>query len=124
MKKFKLSLLTLGFVFVFCSVSWAAIVKGDGRKEVATAGTAEALSATSLDVTIVTICGETNNTGTVVIGASTVVAAVATRRGIPLDASDCYTYQLESKRTMNLNQIYVDTTVSTDGVTYDWVRQV
>ena len=51
------------------------------------------------------------------MGNSDVVAAVATRKGVPLDAGDCYSI---NKKSNNLLKIYIDTTVNGDGVTYDW----
>jgi len=85
----------------------------DGRKVVATAGTKEAL-ATSTACKEVVITAETDNTGIVTVGAAaTVVAALATRRGIPLSAGDSIVLQ-----TDNLADIGLDVTVSGDGVTY------
>ena len=85
----------------------------DGRKVVAAIGTAEALSSTALVTTFVIITAETNNTGVVTVGASTVVGAVGTRRGIPLNAGDTL-----SLGGVDLADVYLDTTVSGDGVTY------
>ena len=85
---------------------------GDGRKTVTTAGTAEAL-AVSTAAKAVIITAETDNTGYVVVGGSTVVAALATRRGTPLNAGDSVTLEID-----NLADIYLDVTVSGDGVTY------
>ena len=87
---------------------------GDGRKTVATAGTREAL-AVSTPCKKVDITAETDNTGIIVVGGSTVVAALATRRGIPLYAGDTYSFEID-----NLADIYIDTTVSGDGCTYTY----
>lgn len=84
----------------------------DGRKVVTTAGTRVALAASTV-VKEVVITAETDNTGIVVVGGSTVVAALATRSGIPLNAGDSISFQIT-----NLNAISLDSTVSTDGVTY------
>ena len=97
-----------------CGVAFAD--EGCGRKVVTTAGTAVALG-TNQSVDIITICAETNNTGTIVVGDSGVIASLATREGIPLDAGDCYTI---TKQSNNLLKIYIDSTVNGDGVTYDW----
>lgn len=83
-----------------------------GRKTVASAGTAEAL-ASATTVREVVITAETDNTGYVVVGPSTVVAALATRKGTPLAAGDSVTLEIN-----NLSKVYVDAVVSTDGVTY------
>ena len=89
---------------------------GDGRKVVAAAATAEVLAA-STAVRQVVITAETDNTGYVVVGASTVVASLATRRGTPLAAGDTIVLNVT-----NLALVYLDVTVSGDGVTYSWVR--
>ena len=87
---------------------------GDGRKTVATAGTREAL-AVSTSCEKVDITAEIDNTGIIVVGGSTVVAALATRRGIPLYAGDTYSFEID-----NLADIYIDATVSGDGCTYTY----
>ena len=86
----------------------------DGRKVVTTAGTRVAL-ATSTDVyDEVNITAETDNTGEIVVGGSSVVGAVgATRRGTPLAAGDTVTY-----RNVDLSKVYIDSTVNGDGVTW------
>jgi len=62
----------------------------------------------------VILTAETDNTGIVVVGAAaTVVAAIATRRGIPLAAGDSLTLEID-----NLADIGLDSTVSGDGVTF------
>ena len=86
----------------------------DGRKVVASTATAEALSATDLVVNFIIITAETDNTGVITVGASTVVgAAGVTRRGIPLNAGDSI-----SLGGVNLKDVYLSTTVNGDGVTY------
>ena len=85
----------------------------DGRKVVTTAGTRVAL-ATSTACKEVVITAETDNTGIVVVGAAaTVIAAIATRTGVPLSAGDSVVLQ-----TDNLADLGLDSTVSGDGVTY------
>ena len=85
----------------------------DGRKVVTTAGTRVAL-ATSTACKEVVITAETDNTGIVVVGAAaTVIAAIATRTGVPLSAGDSVVLQ-----TDNLADIGLDSTVSGDGVTF------
>lgn len=88
-------------------------VMTDGRSVVTTAGTRVALAASTACKEVI-ITAETDNTGIVVVGAAaTVVAAIATRRGIPLSAGDSVVLQID-----NLADIGLDSTVSTDGVTY------
>jgi len=85
----------------------------DGRKEVATAGTRVALVASSTPAKIVIITAETDNTGYIVVGGATVVAALATRQGTPLNAGDSITLEID-----NLADVYLDATVNTEGVTF------
>lgn len=94
------------------------IAFGDNRQTVATAGTAVELSSTSQRATKVTITAETDNTGIIVVGGSTVVAALATRRGIPLSAGDSVTFEKKGSESIDLIDIWIDTTVNGDGVTY------
>jgi len=89
----------------------------DGRKFVTTAGTAVALASTTTTCKKVEITAEFNNTGVIVVGGSTVVADLATRRGTPLYAGSTYTLVID-----NLTDIYIDATVSTDGVTFTYYR--
>lgn len=84
-----------------------------GRKTVASAGTAEALSSTATAIREVIITAETDNTGYIVVGGSGVVAALNTRKGTPLAAGASVTLEVK-----DLGQVYLDTTVSGDGVTY------
>lgn len=86
---------------------------GDNRKTVTSAATAEALVASSTACNYVIITAETDNTGVIVVGGPTVVAALATRRGIPLNASDSITL-----KTDDLANVYIDSTVNGDGVTF------
>jgi len=91
---------------------------GDGRKVVAAAGTAEALSDTSLLVNSLLIVAETDNTGVIAVGGSTVVATVLTRRGAPLLAGEALPLG-----PVDLADIYLDATVAGDGVTYMYLRR-
>ena len=84
-----------------------------GRKTVATAGTREQLAA-STAARRVEITAETDNTGVVVVGGSTVVAALASRAGTPLNPGDTITVEID-----DLAKIYMDVTVNGDGVTYN-----
>lgn len=87
----------------------------DGRTIVTTAGVAKVLT-TSTVAKLVVITAETDNTDIVVIGGSTVVASLSTRRGTPLLAGDSITLEID-----NLADVYVDAAGSAacgDGVTY------
>jgi len=88
---------------------------GDGRQVVAVPGTAVALAASTV-IKKVTVVAEENNTGIVTVGGSTVVAALATRRGVPLHPLDSHTIE-----TDNLAEVFIDAMVATDGVTFDYL---
>lgn len=83
----------------------------DGRKVVITAGTR--VQFDPLDCRTVSFTAETDNTGIVVIGGPTVVAALATRQGTPLSAGDTAILAIS-----NMNLAWMDSMVSGDGVTY------
>jgi hypothetical protein len=97
--------------------SHAASVPFDGRKVVTTHGTAVPLTTTKTPSWSVDITAETDNTGSITVGASTVVDAVGTtRRGTPLAAGDTKTFDF-----VDLSQVYIDSAVDGDGVTYSGV---
>jgi hypothetical protein len=90
---------------------------GDNLKLVAAAGTRETLVASTTPCKSVVITAKLTNTGTVVVGGSTVVAASgATRRGAPLSAGDSVVIDID-----DLVKIYLDVTVSGEGVTFAYV---
>ncbi|MFA4973649.1 MAG: hypothetical protein WC683_13645 [bacterium] len=99
-------------VFTIGQVGHNVSAIADNRKVVATAGTRETLAA-STSAKFVVITAETDNTGVVVVGGSTVVAALGTRRGKPLNAGESLGFPLD-----NLADVYLDVTVNGDGVTY------
>lgn len=79
---------------------------------VTTAGTAVALAAQTA-CRKVEITAELDNTDYIVIGDSTVVAALATRRGVPISPGSTLTIYAR-----DLSTIYLDAVVSGEGVTY------
>ncbi len=87
---------------------------GDDRKVVTTAGTRVTLASSTTAKSVV-ITAETDNTGVIVVGGTTVVASLSTRRGTPLNAGDSITIPCD-----NLNDINLDATVSGDGVTFTY----
>lgn len=91
---------------------------GDGRKIIITAGMPERLSASSIQIDFVIIQAELDNAGTVVVGSSTVIAALATRRGVALLGGDSITFAVS-----DLFLIWLDVTSSGDGVTYFWTKK-
>jgi len=92
-----------------------ASAAGNGRKVVASAGTAEALAATTAIKSVV-ITAETDNTGIVVVGGSGVVASLSTREGTPLNAGDSISIDID-----DLAEVYLDSTVNGEGVTYTYL---
>jgi len=91
-------------------------VIGDGRRVVATAGSRLALIAAHTPAKVVIITAETDNTGVIVVGGTTVVATLASRQGIPLLAGDSVTLEIN-----DLIKVYLDATVTGDGVTYTYL---
>lgn len=92
---------------------WGAITSD--RKTVTTAGTRVQFQSVSTECRKVDITAELDNTGTVVVGGAGVVAALATRMGTPLAAGDSLTVYIT-----DLSLLYLDATVSGDGVTYNY----
>ena len=87
----------------------------DARATVTSAGTANVIAASTAAKSVI-ITAETNNTGIIVVGGSTCVAAVATRRGTPLEAGESMGLDCD-----NLNDIYIDSEVTGDGITFTYV---
>lgn len=85
----------------------------DGRKTVTTAGTAVALSSSSVLVGSVSLTALSTNTGLIVVGASTVKAAAGERRGQPLSAGQSVSLDIR-----DLSSIYIDSTVNGEGVSW------
>lgn len=98
---------------LFISLFATAYGAVDGRKVVASAGTAEALSATDTTYELLVVCAESDNTGIIAVGR-TPVAAAGSQEGVLLRASSCFTSDNKSR----LRNIYVDATVSGEGVAY------
>ena len=88
---------------------------GTGRKVVASAGTAEAISTADITINKVIVTAETDNTGIIVVGGSGVVASLSTRQGTPLSAGASVTLPVN-----RLTGVYIDATVTGDGVTFTY----
>jgi len=87
---------------------------GHGVKTVTTAGT-DVVLAPSTACKKVDIQAQTDNTGVIAVGAIGVDATVATGTGIILNAGDVYSLEID-----NLADIFIDATVSTDGVRFTY----
>ena len=85
-----------------------------------TSGTRVALSDTNLPVSKVIICPETDNTNPVVVGGADVVAALATRVGVPLDV-DATTEQSLTLCDVDLKDVYIDAITNGEGVTFTYL---
>ena len=84
---------------------------GDGTTTVTLSGTAVQLPSQACSM--VTIQAHESNAGTLVVGASTVVAALVGRRGAALYPTNTYTVAVS-----NLNLLYIDSTSSGDKINY------
>lgn len=82
---------------------------GDGSKDVTTAGTRVALSATSVACKKVHIQAKNTNTGSIYVGGSTIAAG----RGIEL-----LTFASITLEVSDLSLIYIDSSVNGEGVTF------
>ena len=86
-----------------------------GRKVVAVAGTAEPLVGVVTTMTKVDITALSTNTDAVVYGNSTVVAAILTRVGNPLEPGDSTTVLMD-----DLSKVFIDSMVDGEGVTFNY----
>lgn len=87
---------------------------GHGVKTVTTAGTDVALASSTACKTV-TIQSQTDNTGLIAVGASGVDATEATGTGIILYPGDYYEFDID-----NLADIFIDSTVSGEGVRFTY----
>jgi hypothetical protein len=88
-----------------------ATVVGDGTQTLTTAGTSEQLPNVACRKVI--IQAHESNNGTIVVGGSNVVAALAGRRGYAL-----FPTQAQAFEVSNINLLYIDGTSSTDKIHY------
>lgn len=89
---------------------------GHGRKTVTTAGTADALAAPTA-CKLITITALLSNTGVVAVGGSGVLATSGSRTGVILSPGDSYEVSID-----NLSKIYIDATVSGEGVAFAYTN--
>jgi len=86
----------------------------DGLKVVSSAGTDVVLGG-DVDCKKIDIQSQTDNTGLIAVGFTGVDATEATGTGVILYAGDTYSLEIT-----NLNLIYIDSTVSGEGVRYTY----
>ena len=86
----------------------------DGLKTVTSAGT-DVVLAGDVSCQKVDIQAQTDNTGLIAVGFTGVDATEATGTGVILYAGDVYSIEVS-----NLNLIYIDSTVSGEGVRYTY----
>lgn len=101
---------------------------GTFTKTVTTAGTAVALSSTTLKVSAVVVQALATNTGYIHVGDSTVLAAslLGARLGIPSAGSTPASVVFSSAHfggnDVNLEDFYIDSTVNGEGVSVTWTK--
>jgi len=103
-------------LILISSVAQAELIQGKGRKTVTSAGTSEPISDAASSFSKLNICAEEDNTGVISVGPQGVIASLSTRTGVYLGSGDCYSISLSPGKLGNLNTIYIDSTVSGDGV--------
>ena len=95
---------------------------GEGRQVVTTAGTREPLtndaaySVPTGPIRTLVITALSGNTDKVVVGGAGVIAALATRRGTPLAASETLVLECD-----DISDVYLDSVVSGEGVSFTWI---
>ena len=115
-------------LFLF-NLEAVAMIVFDGRKTVTTAGTRVALEALSSGIYCkeLTVIAEEDNTGDIGVGADTVVAALATRRGILLAPGESYTFDsgmLGDRGALDLATVFIDSEIDTDGVHFGGLKNI
>jgi hypothetical protein len=97
-------------------MSWLSNPAGNidvGRKTVTAAATAEALSTSNSRIISVVIQALPSNTNEVVVGDSSVVAAVGTRKGLALNPGESLVLNIDQ-----LSDVYLDVETNGEGVSY------
>lgn len=90
-----------------------------GSKDVAAAGTAEALSATGIIADWVQVQAKSANTGLIFTGGT----GVSSSAGVRLYADDGFMYPPKANNAMyDLQHIYIDAAVNGEGVTFTYGR--
>jgi hypothetical protein len=85
----------------------------DGRKATTTAGTAVALLSSATPCRLVRVKAFTDNSDMVAVGASTVLAAAGSARGLMLAPGEEVEIRID-----DVSKLYVDSRVNAEGVGY------
>lgn len=104
----------------FATDGFCAVRFGQGTKTVTTAGTAVALTATSTDATTLVVCGDSGNTGKIVVGAAPVGTAGA-QQGIVLNPGSCASIAVDPSK-IDISTVKVDSTVNGEEASYFWMN--
>ena len=95
----------------------ATVFGGGGRKVTVSAGTAVALSSSSIEARAFVIAALLTNTNPVYIGDSAVKASSGSERGIPLLPGEKITLDVD-----NAMKIFLDSVTSGEGVTFEALK--
>lgn len=115
--KVVLSLISL---FLVSPLAFAGVRMGQGTKTITTAGTALAITSTSQQVTTLWVCGDSGNTGKVII-APTPVGTAGAQQGLVLSAGGCASiFTTNPNNTFDISLIKADVTVSGEEVSFFW----
>jgi hypothetical protein len=87
---------------------------GDGRQTVTTAGTRVQLATTPVRANSTLVTALSTNTGMIVVGGNTCVAAAGTRRGSPLAANESVSFNCDP------TLLWLDATVNGEGVSFSY----
>lgn len=115
----KLSILALSLLILVPNAQ-AAVRMGQGTKTITTAGTALAITSTSQQATTLWVCGDSGNTGKVVIG-TTPVGTAGAQQGLVLSAGGCASiFTTNPQNSFDISLIKADVTVSGEEVSFFW----
>lgn len=86
-----------------------------GNQTVVTAGVPVQLTSTPTQAKKLDITANENNAGAITIGGSAVVGALSGRKGVPIYPTNTYSFAVT-----DLSQIWIDSTNSGDGCTFNY----
>lgn len=126
MKKWHIYVVVLSIVFSvsFCMNAHAGIRFGQGTKTVTSAGTAVALQVASLDVTSLTVCADTGDTGKIAVGLAP-VALAGSQQGVILSPGGCVCVEGHNAypAKFDISTFKVDSTVNGEKASFFYVTE-